>query len=165
MKNTLRKLIRKNNGYTGVDLSVSAIIITISVALIATFVYNIYISGEGLKRNVVATDYAIIILETIESTDYEDVTFKEDTSLKKILDNILGDINGKINTTTNTYTGNAKNYNIDVKIENYNEKFQTDEKEDYIKIITVSISYNLGKKSNNEPNTEILEIKTLKTIN
>lgn len=163
----LKNKIKENNGFTGVDLSVSAIVILISVAVISTMIYNLYLSGSGIKRNVIATDYAINILESIESMDYASVTFNqnEDTKLKNKLDEILK-ANGICDNNANSYNANVNNYDIIVTIEKYSDKFNTGEKEDYIKIIKVKIQYNLGKKNvDKSVNTEILEISTLKTIN
>lgn len=167
MKTSIQNRIKKNNGFTGTDLSISIMVIMISVSVIATLYYNLYFAGTGMKRNVVATDYAINILETIEAQEYSLVTFnaEEDSSLelKSILDNLLK-VNGNIQ--DNQYITNVSNYNITVKIEKYSDRFAvTENKEDYLKIITVTIEYNLGKKSNKQVNTEKLEISTLKTIN
>lgn len=166
MRTSYKESIKNNRGYTGIDLSVSIMIILISVSVIATMVYNLYFTGAGMKRNVIATNYAINILETIQATDYSLVTFNneedENLQLKNTLDNLLK-TNGSIN--NNKYINNLNDYyNITITIEKYQDRFPSGEKEDYIKIITVSIDYNLGKKSNKDINNEKLEISTLKTI-
>ncbi len=159
--------IKENKGFTGIDISVSIVIILITISIIATMMYNLYLSGAGIKRNVIATDYAINILETIEATDYEEVTFKnnedEQLKLKKKLDEILKK-ESKI--SNNIYNSNVNNFDIEIIIEKYSDRFNNLEvkKQDYIKIITVNIKYNLGKDSNNSTNTETLTIRTLKTI-
>lgn len=159
--------IKKNNGFTGVDISVSIIIILITISVITTLFYSLYLSGEGIKRNVIATDYAINILETIEATDYELVTFndsEDDTlQLKEKLDELLKK-ESIIN--DNIYNVNVNNYDIEIVIEKYSDRFDNteDTKEDYIKIITLNIKYNLGKNSDKTANTEVLKITTLKTI-
>lgn len=159
--------IKENKGFTGIDISVSIVIILITISIIATMMYNLYLSGAGIKRNVIATDYAINILETIESTDYEEVTFNnnedEQLKLKKKLDEILKK-ESKI--SNNIYNSNVNNFDIEIIIEKYSDRFNNLEvkKQDYIKIITVNIKYNLGKDSNNSTNTETLTIRTLKTI-
>ena len=163
MKISLKNKLNKNNGFTGMDLSISIIVIIISVSIIATMIYNLYLSGSGIKRNVIATDYAINILETVSAKEYSKVTFNstedDEQLLKKALDELL-DPNNRFesNISNNKYISNVNNFNITVTIEKYSDKFV--EKEDYIKIITVQIEYNLGKN-----NKETLEISTLKTIN
>lgn len=161
MKILLKDTLKKNNGYTGLDLSVSAIVILISISVIATMFYNLYFAGTGMKRNVIATDYAINVLETIQATDYSSVTFnqEESTTLKTKLDEMLK-VTGSCDNNTNTYNANVNNYNIKITIEKYSDRFNTGEIKDYIKIIKVEIQYMLGKN-----NTETLEISTLKTIN
>lgn len=159
--------IKENEGFTGIDISISIIIIVITISIIATMMYNLYLSGAGIKRNVIATDYAINILETIEQTNYEEVTFNnsedEQLKLKKKLDELLKK-ESQIN--NNTYKSNVNNFDIEIIIEKYSNRFNNLEvkKQDYIKIITVNIKYNLGKDSNNSTNTETLTIRTLKTI-
>ena len=148
---TLKEKIKQEKAFTGIDLSISVMIIIIAVAVIASMSYNLYLSGSGIKRNVMATDYQIEIQELIQATKYEEVTFKDNTALKTKLDDLLK-TTGTTNDTENSYTGRVKNFDVWVQIEN---------KEDYVKIITVKISYNLGKSKN----VETLEIKTLKTIN
>lgn len=159
--------IKENKGFTGIDISISIIIIVITISIIATMMYNLYLSGAGIKRNVIATDYAINILETIEQANYEEVTFNnsedEQLKLKKKLDELLKK-ESQIN--NNTYKSNVNNFDIEIIIEKYSNRFNNLEikKQDYIKIITVNIKYNLGKDSNNSTNTETLTIRTLKTI-
>ena len=159
--------LKENEGFTGIDISISIIIIVITISIIATMMYNLYLSGAGIKRNVIATDYAINILETIEQANYEEVTFNnsedEQLKLKKKLDELLKK-ESQIN--NNTYKSNVNNFDIEIIIEKYSDRFNNSEikKQDYIKIITVNIKYNLGKDSNNSTNTETLTIRTLKTI-
>ena len=164
----LKNKMKQNNGFTGLDLSISVIVILISVAVISTMIYNLYLSGSGIKRNVIATDYAINILETINATEYSKVAFNTgDDTLKNELDNLL-DPNDSFESSIidNKYIFDVNNYNISVTIEKYSDKFNTGEKEDYIKIVTVKIEYSLGKKNvDKSVNTEVLEISTLKTIN
>lgn len=164
---SLKNKIKQNKGFTGMDLSISLIVILISIAIISTMIYNLYLSGAGMKRNVIATDYAINILEDIQATEYASVTFKqeESTTLKTKLDKMLK-VTGNCDNNTNTYNANVNSYDITIKIEKYSDKFNEGEKEDYIKIITVKIQYNLGKNNTDKTaNTEVLEISTLKTIN
>lgn len=156
--------LKTNKGFTAIDLTVSIMIIIISVSVITNMFYNLYLSGSGIKRNVIATDYAINILELIEATDYELVTFNEDKelNLKNKLDEFLK-TESKIE--NNIYTSNANNFDIAISIEKYSEQNEVDEeKEDYIKIITVKITYSLGKNSDKTTNKETLTISTLKTI-
>lgn len=160
--------LKENKGFTGIDISVSIIIIIITISIIATMMYNLYLSGAGIKRNVIATDYAINILETIEQAAYQEVTFNntedEQLKLKKKLDELLKK-ESKIE--NNIYKSNVNNFDIEIIIERYSDRFNNsqNQKQDYIKIITLNIKYNLGKDSNNSKNTETLTIRTLKTIN
>jgi hypothetical protein len=161
MKFTLKRTNREK-GFTAVDLTVSLVVILLSISVISMMFYNTYLSGAGLKRNVIATDYAINILETVEATDYELVDFSdEEQILKQKIDDILG--NSTSGTVINgIYSASISGYDIKVEIEKYADRFATNEKEDYIKIIKVTIEYKLGK--NKDATTEKLEISTVKTI-
>lgn len=160
----LKEKLKQNKAFTGLDLSISIIVIIISITVIAFMIYNLYIIGAGVKRNVIATDYAINALEIVGSTDYEDVTFVENNSLKEKLDAFFGKEGnitqeGNYEVTIGTPGTSGNNFDIIINIEKYSDV--NTEKEDYIKIIKVNIKYNLGK----ETNEETLEISTLKTIN
>lgn len=163
----LKEKLKKEKAFTGLDLSISIIVIIISIAVIATMIYNLYITGAGVKRNVIATDYAINVLELVGSTEYNDVTFTENNSLKEKLDSFFGKQgeikDGKYNIVMGTQGTSGNNFDITVGIEKYKDSHP--EKEDYIKIIKVIIKYNIGKTSSNSVNEETLEISTLKTIN
>ena len=158
---TLKDKIKQDKAFTGIDLSISIIILVIAISVIASMSYKLYLSGSGIKRNVIATNYQIEIQEMIQTLEYNKVTFKDDNTLKNELDRILN-TEGICDVNENSYTAIANNFDIKVQIENYKDRFEEQEnKEDYVKIITVKISYNLGKSDN----IETLEIKTLKTIN
>lgn len=154
MKNNLKD----NKGFTGLDISVSLIIIVISITVIASMFYSLYLSGTGLKRNVIATDYAINILEKIQTMDYDDVNYNN-LNLKNELDSVISNEGASVQSRFEggNYIVTVNNYKISVNIENYSETHSLPN--DYIKIIKVSIEYNLGKN-----NKETLEISTLKTI-
>ena len=155
----MKNKLKDNKGFTGVDISVSAIIIFISLSIIASTFYSLYVSGNGLKRNVIATDYAINILEKIQTMDYDSVYYGS-TDLQNELDSLLIGNNGTISSSfiDGNYIVTVNNYKITVNIENYSETNSLPN--DFIKIIKVKIQYNLDKKNN----TETLEISTLKTI-
>ncbi len=155
---TLKDKIKQDKAFTGIDLSISIVILVIAVSVIASMSYNLYLSGSGIKRNVIATNYQIEIQEMIQTLEYSEVTFNDSNTLKSKLDTMLN-TEGTVN--ENSYTARVDNFDITVQIENYKDRFEKKEnKEDYIKIITVKISYNLGKTNN----VQTLEIKTLKTI-
>lgn len=171
MKISLKNIIKKNEGYTGADLSVSLIVILISIGVIASMYYNIYFAGSGLKRNVTATNYAINVLEAVQSTEYEKVTFnlEEDATLKNTIYNLpifRGQVKENASEITeNKYSFKMENYDITVEIEKYSDRFDAENpKEDYIKIIKVTVAYNLGKDKSGNANKEILQISTVKTI-
>ena len=162
-----KKRLKDDKGFTGLDLSISVMIIIISIAVIATIIFNLYSSGASIKRNVIATDYSINVLETILASEYSDVTFQNSNTLKERLDTLTGKT-GTIDSNKNSYLVTSNSYDIEVDISKPSEKYTNinNEVDNYIKVITVKVSYNSGKNSsNNTINTDVLEISTLKTLN
>ena len=163
----LKNKLENNKAFTGLDISISVIVILISISVIAAMIYNLYITGAGVKRDVVATDYAINVQELIQSTSYDEVTFVDNDALKEKLDDFFGKSgeikDGKYNIIMGTQGTSNNNFDITVGIEKYKDTHP--DKEDYIKIVKVTIKYNLGKQNSQNANEETLEISTLKTIN
>lgn len=60
--------MKNENGFTGIDIVISVIIITIFVALIANLITNINLKSTGIERKTKATSYAVQEIEKIESS-------------------------------------------------------------------------------------------------
>ena len=127
-------------GVTGVDLSVAILIIIIFVSIITTLFYNIYLSSSAIKRSSQANSYAIGIIEEIKKVKYEEI---EDNS--QTLTNILANQNIE------------RGYTAEIAVTKYNETQGNQNKEDYVKTVTVTIRYQIGAKQ------EQISIEALKT--
>lgn len=66
--------IKSEKGITGVDISVSIIIILLFVSLTSTLVYNYAKNSKEVQRKSIATDMIIDILEYSKSSNYDDLT-------------------------------------------------------------------------------------------
>lgn len=141
---TIKKKIKKQDGFTGVELAVAVVIVSIFIGLIGTLIFNVYIYTTSAARNSQATTYAVDILEKADKLYYDDTllntgVYTTDNSNRQILG---------INI--------ANGYEASLKIEKYNEQAGNTDKLDLIKILEVNIDYTVGSNSNN------VNIKTLK---
>ena len=133
----LIKKIKSNRGVTLTDIGVAVIIITILGVVIANMFYNIHLNVSMIRLNATAINYAVNILEDIDRLPYEEVN-------NNLLE--LKDYNLK-----NMFTAT-------INVENYNE--QNTDKEDIIKIVTLTISYNMSGESD-EITLKKLKIKEI----
>lgn len=141
---TIRNNIRKQEGFSGVELSVAVIIVTIFIGLIGALIFNVYLHTTSAARNSQATSYAVEILEKANQLYYDDTLLN-----------------------TGTYTTNDTNrqilginipqgYEVSLEVEKYNEQPGNTDKLDLIKILDVNVDYTVGNNSYN------VNIKTLK---
>lgn len=112
--------LKLNMGATLTDVVVAMLIIMLFTGILTTTFSNIYKNNIHIKMNAIAVDYAIKILEDIDKMPYEEVE-------------------NSLNEEINTKYGDYKNYEAHINIENYNKDDKN--KEDIIKIITLTIKY------------------------
>ena len=117
--NILNKL-KQNIGATLTDVVIAMLIIMLFTGILTTTFSGLYKNNIHIKMNAVAVDYAIKILEDIDKMPYEEVN----TSLNEEIARKYEDY---------------KNYEAHIDIENYNKNDEN--KEDIIKIITLTIKY------------------------
>lgn len=136
--NKLNKL-KLNIGATLTDAVVAMLIIMMFTGILTTTFSNLYKNNIHIKMNAVALDYAIKVLEDIDKIPYEEV-------------------NDNLNEEISTKYGDYKNYEAHLEIENYNKNQEN--KEDIIKIITLTIKYKVID-SNEEYVIKKLKIKEM----
>ena len=125
-------LFKNNKGITLIDVSVSIIIVIIFIAINLSIYINIYSNLVNIKRDTNIMSYMIQELENIQKMDYDDVVNKDEEIFSGV--------------TSKTV------------VKKYNELAENHDKEDYIKIVEITVYYNVGEK------TEKFSIKTLKTM-
>lgn len=118
------KKIKSNKGVSLVDIGVAIIIIMLLGATIANMFYQIYYNVSMIRLNATAVNYAVNILEDIDRLAYEDV------------DNDL--------LISNDYDL-ASMFEASIDVEKYIEN--NPEKEDIIKIVTLTIKYKMSGDS------------------
>lgn len=134
--------LKDNKGFTATDITIAVIIILIFVSIITTAYYNYYLTITSKNRNAIATNCIIDVIENVEMMNYEDIT--QDTLKNKIQE---------------LYDNNTlpQQYKVIAVVEKYNETDGNTNKKDLIKKITVTVEYEMGKK------TQKLEISRLIT--
>ena len=151
------KRLKKNKGFTGIDISISVIIILIFIPTIFGIVYNIQKTNESVQRKTNAVGIATNIIEIIKKESYDDISENESGKLNQDL------LNKYAKSTSNSEITEDEGYNgflyyscvgeknehyvIQVGIKNYYPS--ETEKEDLIKQINVKVFYPYGSKLKN----------------
>lgn len=130
--------LKSQKGFTGIDITVAVIIITLFMSIIATVFFNLNQTAKSLERKTEATYIAIDVIEKIKALDYNDIV-QDIEAIKDIQEGAKKD-----------------GYLIDVKIEKYNND-TNNEIDDLVKTIIVKVDYKVGK------NIENVELKTTVT--
>ena len=140
--------LRSNKGVTGVDLSVSLVIIVLFVGIIATLIYNFGVSSKGINRTTTATNIAISKIEELKQENYETLQgttteYKDENGITK------ANAPYKVTSEVTKYANSI-----------YADNLTNEEKEnlkDVIKIVKVTVEYKVGDKN------ESLDISTVIT--
>lgn len=135
--------LKKDGGFAASDALIAILIITLFTGIIATLLYNIYLSNTSLKRMSKANQYVIDVLEYADKIYYDDV---EKESLKAYF-------NEKYYQNTevkSTFIGEDEPntpYKVIIDVQNYNELEGNENKLDLVKEITVTVKYKLGSRN------------------
>ena len=133
--------MRKDNGFTGVDIAVSVVILIIFVSVIGTMFYNLSVTERRIQRKTEATNTAIRTIEAMKAIPFDQLA--EGMTLE--------DIN---NLSTNKIEV-PNGYKVTVGVDNTTYK-------DVVKIISVNIDYQNGNQAENV-NIETL-VRNLSTV-
>ena len=136
--------IKSEKGITGIDITVSIILITLFVSLIATLMYTTNKNASTMERRTEATNYAITEIEKLKAQTFSDL---QDTNETNDFKNIMEGTNP---------TGYAKK----ITITDYaNLPGKTDAVSGLVKQVTVEIAYKDGDT------TQTVELSTVITKN
>ena len=75
--------MKNQKGYTGVDIAISVVVITIFIALIGTLIFNFNSGSDEMEYKSKALDYAINEIENIKTTDIDDIKSVVETEIKE----------------------------------------------------------------------------------
>ena len=65
--------VKSEKGITNIDITVSIILITLFVAIIATLMYNINSNSNSVERRSIATNYAINEIESLKAQNFDEL--------------------------------------------------------------------------------------------
>ena len=131
---------KSEKGFSGIDVIISIIIITIFITMIGNLIININLNSKDIERKTIATSYAIQEIEKIKSQGYIDDYKNKGIEKEDIIEE------KDIKDSTGAFSGYHKKIIIKdyVLISKDNTKEQNKVKE-----VTVEISYKLGNKEKN----------------
>lgn len=143
------KKLKKNDGFSGIDISIATIIILIFIPTIFGIVYNTQKTNKSIERKTNAIDIATNIIEIVKTENYEDISNEEDSKLNQ---DILKQYNKATSNSKITEDGEYNGYlyysSTGVKNEHYiiqvgvkNYYPSETENEDLIKQIRVRVFY------------------------
>lgn len=129
-------LVKNEKGLTGVDITISIVVMTIFMAMIANLIVNIKLNTQDIKRKSTATSYAVQEIEKIKAqgyiNDYDSMGINSEETLKD--EDIYNN---------SEFSGYHKKVTIRDYVLVINNNTKT---KDIVKEITVEISYKLGSK-------------------
>lgn len=118
--------LKSEKGATGIDITISVIILAMFIGLIVSLMYGINQSSKDIERKTQATNYAISEIEKLKAEDFETLESKQ--------------VSGYIDDTP---------YYKTIKVIDYadlEENQGQDKERGLVKKVTVEISYKSGKE-------------------
>ena len=126
--------LKNNKGLTGIDLTISIIVLTIFAGLIVGLMVNNYNVAIEIQKGANAMSYATMILEKVDEKAYEKVT-----------NNFVQELGDEISINSD--------YTVNLEVN------QADDK-DYVKRVTVKVTYTV----NNEEKSLVIRKLKIKEI-
>lgn len=129
-----KKILYNNKGITGIDLTLSIVVLTTFVGVIIGLMVNNYRISLEIQKSANAMSYATMVLEKVDEKPYEKVT-----------DDFLDEISGELNIDSD--------YNISLIVSQLDDS-------DYIKKVTLKVSYKVNDQTK-DINISKLKIKEI----
>lgn len=156
--------LKSQKGITGIDLTVSIIIIMLFISIITLLAVNVSTSLSAKRRVDLATECMTKIMEQIDKIDYNNVEIVDTTQVSSGSTYTASSLLESVKTIVFNTTLDSKwqdydisNYgdilNVSISAENYLPEGET---EDLLKKVTVKIGYRVNKKD------ETIEVSRLK---
>lgn len=137
--------MKSEKGITGIDITISVILITIFIGLISTLTYQIQKNSSDIERKTEATSYAVETLEQIKSEGFEKLPVKGNQKIEGIPDGYITDEEGE-----------ATGYYRTITVLDYTDLAGNETKTpELLKKVTVQITYKSGK------NEQTVEMSTI----
>ena len=151
--------LKNNNGFAASDALIAVLIIALFTGIIASLLYNIYLSNASLKRMSKANGYIVDVFEYIDKIYYDDVTIEKLKEQYTYLKDFTGDDNSIQQDENTNRLGilegiDEDKYTVMIVLDQY----KPDENSlDLVKQITMSVTYKLGGKD------QTVEMKRIKS--
>lgn len=129
-----KRIFYNNKGITGIDLTLSVIVLTTFVGIIISLMVNNYKTSLEIQKSANAMSYATMVLEKVDEKSYEKVT-----------DDFLSEISGEISIDSD--------YEISLNVSQIDDS-------DYVKKVTIKVSYVVNNQRK-EINISKLKIKEI----
>lgn len=137
----MKRFLKNSKGIAATDGLIAILIISLFTGIIATILYNIYISNTSLKRMSRANLYIVDIFEYAEKIDYDNAT---EENLIQYFNNKYESEGAK---AYNSQEENNSSYNVIIDVEKYNETEGNLDKLDLVEEITVTVKYKVGNRN------------------
>lgn len=137
---------KSEKGFTGIDITIAIIIVAVFAGIIASLFYNYNLSAQSIQRKGKATEYAVQIIEYIKNDSFQNYTNSNLDPTQpgyKYKDKSVNELSSDI--VQNPEDG----YYATVQVTDYADlEGNEGKKQDIVKKITVTISYNVQGKEN-----------------
>lgn len=139
--------IKNNKGITGIDITISIVILALFISLITSMFYNVTVIGKSVNRKADAVYLAVQVIEAAKQIGYSELPTGEtdETSIYT-----LEEINGKFEEEKKITLKNG--YSVSILVENYRKIKSDTTLEDILKRITVTVNY---KEQDKEKSVEL----------
>lgn len=124
--------IKNQKGFTGIDVSISILIIIVFIGLITGLFYNLATTSARVERKTRATNLAIEIIEALKVTNFNDLISTEENQMT------IEELNNLTSKEINIPNG----YSYKILIEDYQDS-------GVVKTLKVEITYKQGKSNEN----------------
>ena len=129
--------IKSEKGVTGIDITLSVILIAIFIGILATLSLNVQNNTKQAERNAEALNYAISTIEKVKSLSFSDLPTAGNSKITGLEDGYIIDSDGK-----------STPYYKTVTVQDYTElEGKSDLKAEIVKRVTVEISYKYQNKN------------------
>lgn len=124
--------IKNQKGFTGIDVSISILIIIVFIGLITGLFYNLATTSARVERKTRATNLAIEIIEALKVTNFNDLVSTEENQMT------IEELNNLASKEISIPNG----YSYKILIEDYQNG-------GVVKTLKVEITYKQGKNNEN----------------
>lgn len=147
----MKSILKKEKGFAATDGIMAILIISLFTGIIATILYNIYISNVSLKRMSTATLYIVDMFEYVDKIDYEDLDLDNDAnaiteeySFLELAQNSGTPEDQNLQRMWKIEGEPEKGYSVILTLDKYNPN---NEAQDLVRQLTMTVNYKVGNRN------------------